>query len=169
MGIRVFILVCIILISCDLERTHDEVDKAYSNDVGDILFNNLTDNKNFLICDSTKISTSRRGLAYLGASGSVKNACIQKFDFNPSFESFSGFITIRFIVNCQYETDRFRVQTMDFDFSAKNCPDALKKHLIQIVRELDQWQTSASRYEGLDFAKYLNFKIEHGRITNVLQ
>jgi len=37
---------------------------SYSHDVGDILFDAVLDDPAFLLCDSTKIITSRSALAY---------------------------------------------------------------------------------------------------------
>lgn len=169
MRIRLLILACFTVLRCQTKNQEVAKEASYSNDVGDILFNPLLDKKDFEICDSLNISTSRRGLKYLGQNGSIEQACMQKFTYQSSFESFSGFVTVRFIVNCQLETDRFRAQSTAFDFTEKDCPHALKDHLVQIVGELDQWMPAYTRYEGVDFVKYLNFKMEDGRITKVLQ
>lgn len=169
MRFSILTLILIACIGCGKSEQSKAIQNRYSHDIGDIIFDKNSDKKDFHICDSTNISTSRRGLAYDKPNGSVERACMQKFQYSSQFASFSGFVTIRFIVNCQYETDRFRVETMNFDFSKKECPVELTGHLLQIVSALDRWQPSFPRYDGLDHAKYLNFKIEKGRIVNVLQ
>lgn len=170
MDFRILILASAVLMAnCTSTGRTENAAKTYGHDIGDILFDSHLDDVDFQLCDSINISTSRRGLIYSGGNGSVKNACIQNFEYNPSFESFSGFVTIRFIVNCKLQSDRFRAQSMDFDFSEKECPIELQKHLLQIVSELEEWRPSSPKHASLDHAKYLNFKIENGRIKNVLQ
>ncbi|MFK7952973.1 MAG: hypothetical protein AB8B73_09020 [Ekhidna sp.] len=164
-----FMTLSFLMLGCSSKETHKKPADKYSHDIGDILFNPDLDNPNFKICDSTNISTSRRGLIYLGGNGSVENAIKQSFVFEPSFQSFNGFITIRFIVNCELESDRFRAESMDYYFVEKDCPKELENHLLQITRGLDEWTYSSPKHEVLDHAKYLNFKIKEGRIENVLQ
>ncbi len=157
------------LLACQVKVSNDVTKKSYSHDVGDILFDSRYDDSHFTMCDSSKISTSRSGLVYASNDGSVLAACKELFEFQPAFETYSGFVTIRFIVNCHNQADRFRAQPMDFDFSEKECPLQLINHLLGVARGLNHWRPSSERHASLDHAKYLNFKIKEGRIQNVLQ
>lgn len=164
-----YMVLCVLAISCSPRKTPNKPTDQYSHDIGDILFNADLDDPNFQICDSTNISTSRRGLIYLVENGSVERAIKKKFVFKTAFQSFDGFVTIRFIVNCRSESDRFRAESMDYYFSEKKCPEELEDHLLQIVSELNEWTHSSPQHATLDHAKYLNIKIKGGRIENVLQ
>ena len=162
---------CFILLITGCSRTSDysDSDNNYLNDIGGILYDHQTDNREFQLCDSTKVTTSRSALTLNGSSNNVSTACLDVFEFVESFESFSGFITIRFMVNCHNEADRFRISTMDWDFSLKECPAELKNHLLEIVKSLKGWEHSSRVNPNLDVAKFINFKIINGRLENVLQ
>jgi len=135
--------------------------------VGDIHFDSKSDDVNFTLCDSTNIIHRRNALNYPGGKEAIKKECLERFKFQSSFESFSGFIMIRFIINCKNKKGRYRVQSLDFDFSLKECPVELKEHLLSIVKGLNGWTPRLEKDAGADFSKYLNFKIENGKIENI--
>jgi len=157
------------LFSCSSKEKSAVVINEYSHNVGDILFDPNSDNNSFLLCDSTKIISGRSILTYSGGIKIVSDLLLENFRFQPEYESFSGYVVVRFIMNCKKETGRFRAQSLGFDFSLKECPTALKSHLISIVKELKNWEYKSSRGKDSDCSKFINFKIEHGKIENILQ
>lgn len=168
---RHFILVLsfFLIISCSTKEETNNPPREYAHDVGDIVFDPNLDDSDFKLCDSTKITTSRRALLLHGSSNGVSKACFDQFKFNTDFESFSGYITIRFIVNCNNQSGRFRVASLDWDFSKIDCPEGLKAHVLDIVKGLNGWEHSQRVSNELDVAKFLNFKISNGKLQNVLQ
>ena len=143
--------------------------KKYSHWVGDIHFDSQVDDPDFLLCDSSNVIHRRNGLKYPGGKEAIKNECLKKYNFKPTFNSFSGYMMVRFIINCKNEKGRLRVQPLDFDFSIKESSPELKEHLLAIIKELNGWEAASVNDEGSDFSKYLNFKIENGQIENILQ
>lgn len=142
--------------------------KKYSHWVGDIHFDANLDNEKLLLCDSTHVIHRRNGLTYPGGKDAIKNECLKKYKYLPENKSFSGYIMVRFIINCKKETGRFRIQPMDFDFSLTECPNNLKEQLLSIVKGLKEWESASEKDKGSDFSKYLNFKIQNGQIENIL-
>lgn len=136
--------------------------------VGDIHFDSKKDKPDFSLCDSTNIIHRRNGLNYPGGKEAIKKECLNKFQFQTEFKSFSGYIMVRFLMNCKNKTGRYRAAALDFNFSEKNCPPKLKEHLVSIVKELTEWKPSSEKNGNSDFSKYLNFKIKNGQIENIL-
>lgn len=150
-------------IGCGENKTEQYVDR-----LGDIPFESGLDNSDFLLCKPDSVVHSRLSLSYVGGWGELEKECLAKFEIQPIYANFSGYIMIHFLVNCNYEMDRFRVEVMDFDFNPKECPKAWSENLISIVQSLDKWQRT-SRYVGaIDCSKYLNFKIVDGKIKNII-
>lgn len=164
-----FLLVALIVWGCheNIDETHSK--ETYSHDVGDIPFDPTIDDPTFKLCDSTKIVTRRKALAYKGDRSKIASACLERFVFKPEFESFNGYVTVRFIVNCQNQSARFRAESLDWNFSNKECPENLKKHLIEIIQSLQGWSHAYSQDAHLDLVKFINFKIVNGKIAKVLQ
>lgn len=158
----------VFLFSCQTAQLEQEVIQEYSHWIGDIPYDAELDESNFQLCDSTSVVHRRNALTYEGGRAIVKERCLALFQYQEAFSSFSGYIMIRFLINCEGETGRFRVQTMEQDFSLKECPEELKGHLLEIVKTLKDWRPNYARDEEADFSKYLNFKMKNGQIENIL-
>ncbi|MEM6525474.1 MAG: hypothetical protein AAGF85_09360 [Bacteroidota bacterium] len=163
------LLVALVAWGCQGNINETDSKETYSHDIGDIPFDRTVDDPSFKLCDSTKIVTRRKALAYKGDRSKIVSACLKRFTFKPEFESFNGYVTIRFIVNCQNQAGRFRAESLDWNFSHKACPESLKKHVIEIIQNLEGWSHAYSQDTHLDLVKFINFKIVNGRIENVLQ
>ncbi len=140
----------------------------YYHDLGDIAHDPLIDKQLFILCDSTRTMQGRSALRYPRGVGALEEICLSTFEYRPAFEVFSGYVTIRFMINCKNESGRFRAQALDLDFSPKECPNELKEQLLGIVENLNGWKKSTSFPPKAEYSKYINFKIDHGRIEHVL-
>ena len=80
-----------------------------TSNVGDIEFDEKLDDKNFKLCNTSQLQYfNLNELQYEGE----KLAIIENFEqLNLETDAKSnGYITIRFIINCEGKTNRFRVQ-----------------------------------------------------------
>jgi len=158
-----------LLFACAKRQDQKLSTNSYSHDVGDILFDAVLDDPAFLLCDSTKIITSRSALAYQGNRSAIAQVVKNQFILQPEYSTFSGFIVVRFIVNCKDQPGRFRLETLGMDFQRNECPKALTKHILSIIQELYAWSHYMPRYAKYDCAKFLNLKIVDGKIMDVIQ
>lgn len=142
--------------------------KVYSHDLGDIPHDPALDSDSFRLCDPGRTMQGRSRLRYPGGREELEKVCLAQFQEDPDFESFTGYVTVRFMMNCKHETGRFRSLSVGLDFSPIDCPAELKDHLIHITRGLDEWKKSDRHGEQAEYSKYINFKIENGRIQHVL-
>ncbi len=168
MKVYSILLIVFVFVGCYSSTEKAAKNPKYGYDLGDIFFNPKTDNSDFKLCDSTKIIHRRNALTYPGGKKAINETLKKSFLPNPKYDSFSGYITIRFLLNCSFEKDRFRPQSMDFDFSLKPAPPELIEHLITIIKPLNEWGHRFPEDKNSDCSKYLNFKIVNGKIESIL-
>lgn len=88
---------------------------------------------------------------------------------NPaSLEDESGYLTFRFVINCEGRAGWFTTEQADLNFVSKQFPPALIEHLFTILQSLDQWHPTVIRGEKRDAYCYLTFKLRHGELIDLL-
>ncbi|HAA15038.1 MAG TPA: hypothetical protein DCE41_26420 [Cytophagales bacterium] len=181
-----FGLVSFILISCGsaTQAPQDTYDPSASSQqtpagkppskfprqVGDITFDPALDDPNFEICDSLRtqqyyaISSDR----FEGEKYAVVKYFEENYDPAP-FLGQSGFLTIRFVVNCKGETGRYRVYSeVDMDMNPQVFDPALAARLLALTKGLEGWKLGQRNNLTYDYYQYLLFKLEDGNLTEIL-
>jgi len=160
----ILIIISILVVSCSQEEYKD---------VGDISFDEQIDDVNFKLCNESKIKqyyvrrSSDTPPSYKGEKRGLEKAILSSYDF-PQSEKENGYVTIRFIVNCEGKTGRFRLEEMNFDYEPQKFDEEITNQLLEIVKDLSDWIPRKSSGENLDFYQYLTFKIEKGQLTKIL-
>ena len=77
-------------------------------------------------------------------------------------------MTIRFIVNCQGQTGRFRVQGMSYKYNEKTFNKNLTSQLLSLTKQLDGWIIGENGGKKFDYYQYLTFKIEKGKLIEIM-
>ncbi len=82
----------------------------------------------------------------------------------------SGYVRIRFIVNCRGQTGRFDVQTTDLSYQPATFDPDIVQQLITIVQQLDRWIPGHydNSTEAVDSYKFLGFRLVDGQITQIV-
>jgi len=160
--------IAILLYSCNASNVEVSPPKKYNNLVGDIPVQADIDNPNFQLCDSTKVIHQRTALRYLGGNEAIEKTYMDKFNPQSSYTQFTGYVVIRFIMNCNNETGRFRVQSLADDFSLQKCPSGMQEELLTIAKNLNAWQHAPTKDTKLDYTKYINIKITNGKVVEIL-
>jgi len=93
--------------------------------------------------------------------------------FNTQFKSNdtiseSGMIRIRFLINCKGETGRFRLVEAGYDYKEKQFDPYITDQLIKITKSLKGWKILSDKFGPKDYYQYLIFKIDAGKITEIL-
>lgn len=161
----IVLLFCIL--SCGFQEKPKE--KKYLDHVGDLEYNPTLDSKDFKPCHEDLISqyyAFREHIQYEGEKRGLVKQIEAKYDNSLSKDN--GYITIRFIVNCEGQTGRFRVKTMDHAYKHKNIDSKITDQLINIVKELDGWKPGSYEQGRYDYYQYLTFKIESGQIISII-
>ncbi|MEQ8702844.1 MAG: hypothetical protein RIC19_02935 [Phaeodactylibacter sp.] len=80
----------------------------------------------------------------------------------------SGYLTFRFVINCEGEAGRFILETADLDFQPTSFPKATVAHLGKITAGLTDWPPVQLRGEPADAYAYLTYKIQEGEQIELL-
>jgi hypothetical protein len=142
----------------------------YPLQVGDIYFNSKIDDSNFKLCDEDRVFqyyNFGKGLLYKGEKIKIYEHFKGGLNSKEQEEE-SGFLTIRFIVNCEGRTGRFRVQGMDNEYKEKEFNDNLTDQLLSLTKQLDGWIIGEYEGKAYDYYQYLTFKIEKGKLIEIL-
>jgi len=141
--------------------------------VGDIQFNASIDNKDFKVCDENNIKqyysrySSDNPAGYKGEKRNIEQPFLKAYKY-PISKNQTGYITIRFLVNCHGESDRFRVEEMDFKYNSKVFNSKISSQLLNITKQLKDWIPRNGNNQNYDFYQYLTFKIKSGQIIKIL-
>jgi hypothetical protein len=79
----------------------------------------------------------------------------------------TGYITIRFIVNCRGGTGRFRMYQVDSAYQTFSFDAAISKKLLEITQSLAGWIPGTYKDKKVDSYYYLTFKIVRGELKGI--
>ncbi len=163
-AIMIPLLLTVLCIPVANAQTHD------IKNIGAIEYDSIHDDPNFKICFDYETGIPQyyeAGTFYKGGLKNIKNYFSEKF--TPAIDSSqNGYLTIRFVVNCHGRTGWYRVLETDLDFNRFEFNPALKSNLLTLTKTLDQWQPGVYRNKTCDSYKFLTFKIQNGKIEDIL-
>jgi hypothetical protein len=163
---RILVFVTIILSSCNASKPVAILEK--SNFVYHIQPNSDVDDPSFKLCDVSS------AYPYYGTetSNSIdKRKLLEHFiALNSSTETTdqSGYIVIRFMVNCAGEPGRYRLSSFDEDYTSEEFPGELTDILLQQTKKIKSWNVVSHGGRKFDSYYYFAFKIENGKLTDVM-
>jgi len=152
------------LICCDV--SHE--DSSYLRWVGDS--EQRAEDGDFRLCHAEnkvlQYFNPGNGLQYTGEKTAINDAFAAAY--KPVAVDQNGWIRIRFIVNCNLETGRFRVIEADEMYKERPFDPRITEQLLTITKSLDGWQSVANENRSIDYYQYLVFKIKNGAIEMIL-
>ena len=110
---------------------------------------------------------SRSESGYKYGKDSLKTFFQKHYD-PKGFSDNSGYITLRFIINCEGIIGLFKVHQVGLDYKEKAFPQALVRQLMSLIRTQNEWiplQFGDTKY---DSHIHFTFKIENGQLTEIL-
>jgi hypothetical protein len=158
--------VFLLILSCTEETSKPK----YLRWVGDIEQDSQKDNPDFELChDENRVYqyfNLDQGMQYSGE----KTAIIDAFNaaYTPVSVDQSGWIRIRFIVNCKGESGRFRLLEANTNYEEFKFDSRITDQLLSITEKLDGWKVLKRNDNPQDYYQYLIFKIENGNIKEIL-
>ena len=157
---QIIIILSIFVISCSQEE--------YKN-VGDIPFDSDLDDPQFKPCheDLTLVHYNFGNPdLYKDEKPAIVNAFknIQLVQHPKN----TGFITVRFMVNCEGETGRFRIEQLDMNYKPMKFNGAILDTIVSTTKSLDGWLPATYDNKVFDYYKYLTFKIVDNKIVDIL-
>ena len=161
------LLIGVCLISCATPT--DFKTNSRLTPIGHIEFDPKIDTLDFKLCHADLISphSPHEGVGYEGE----KPAIIREFEqgFKPlSHSDEDGYVTIRFLVNCEGEAGMYRIIEMDENYQLKEFSSDLADQILSITTSLKGWKPGFYDNEVYDYYQYLTFKISDGDIVDIL-
>ncbi len=159
-------LLLILFLSCDYYIVN-----SYKNGVGYINPRTAIGPKDFSACYEDGIlmpyysRDQRAGFAQ--DKDSLRRYFASKFD-NYGIINESGYITVRFIINCKGEAGRFEIRQVGMDYKKKKFHKNLVEGLLELTQELKDWQPLKRSDMTYDSMFHLTFKIENGELVEIL-
>ncbi len=166
-----------LLFACGNEKTTEVVEKLKSVTpkkpyrwVDDIKNDPEIDDPSFELCYSDFTVKQYFNIGDETSYEGERPAIYRFFEENyaPVETDQSGFIRVRFIVNCKGETGRFRVISSDENFEEMEFDPAIVDQLVSITKSMDGWKILPDPDIPTDYYQYLIFKIEKGKILEIL-
>lgn len=154
-----------LLFNCQTEKTESK----YPYQVGDIEFDAKLDDPNFKVCNYPKVYQYYNfgdGFDYDGEKMTIIEE-LEKLNLKDS-DSKSGYITIRFIVNCEGKSGWFRLAEMDSNYQVIKFDSKFSASLLDFTKNLKGWKTKVAKEKNVDYYQYLTFKIKDGKVSEIL-
>ena len=164
------ILILSICWSCQTEKKVNEK-QEYLRWVGDIEQNEQIDKLEFKACNGDdkilQYFNLGEGPVYSGEKSRIINT------FKTNYEQITdrkenGLIRIRFIVNCEGKSGRFRVLQSDYYYQEKEFDKEIVSQLLNITKGIENWEVYKRNEVPVDYYMYLIFKITNGQLTEIL-
>lgn len=162
-----YLFFCLVLYGCATEKGSGQ---KYLRWVGDIEHDDTLDAKNFTLCNG-----DQKVLQYFNMSQGMKfdgeKIAIERYfyhHYKPVNVGQSGWIRIRFIVNCQGQTGRFRMMQADENYKERAFNIRISDQLMEQTKSLKGWQIQSEDGKSVDYYQYLIFKINNGNIEKIL-
>lgn len=109
----------------------------------------------------------RQPLHYENGKGGQWKVVEENIDPNLT-HSESGYLTFRFIVNCQGEASRYIVEEADLDFQKKKFSQKTIDHFYEITQKMTAWIPTVIRGEPVDAYFYITYKLDQGKVIEIL-
>lgn len=150
-------------------KAAEETSYEIVNVVGEIFSDSISDNKSFKLCKAED-----RIIQYYAFQ--EKTYATEKSDILASFfEQYipvanddSGLIRIRFVVNCNGKSGRFRILGMNKNYQKKDFSNDITSQLLRITKNLNGWKPMKANGLPFDYYQYLIFKIENGQLLEIM-
>lgn len=133
--------------------------------------NTLDNNTNFKTCDKeTQIADYYNGDEIgqlIGGKGQWWRILETELK-SSKLHNESGFLTYRFVVNCQGQAGRFVTEQADLNYNKKAFHPETVDHFYEIVSNQKEWQPCKIKEDIRDAYVYVTFKLKDGKVIEIL-
>jgi len=146
---------------------YPENTSKYPQSIGYLSQSNQDFSENFEPC------SDKRPIGYYSSAPNafkVNKGVFRKFilqNFKNQAYNDTGFLNLRFLINCKGEIGDMEVNELDNDFRLTTLNVNLVNHLIDLTIQKDNWAVRSSE-DQRDMYMYLIYKLENGKISEIL-
>lgn len=138
--------------------------------VDSISYDQSLDNPHFELCNEGFVHQyfhDDKGMVYKGQKPSIDKYFLSNYRPQTDIKQ-SGLIRVRFIINCNGQSDRFRLIGMDNNYNPLNFDKKISDQLLELTKKLDGWGIKRLENRPINYYQYLIFKIENGKLIKIL-
>ena len=110
---------------------------------------------------------NRTIIQYIHGKDSLTTFFYKNYD-NHGITNESGYITVKFVINCEGKTGRYQVLETGIDYSEKHFHEDLITELLELTQEMDEWTPFYRGDSRFDSFHHLTFKIQNGELDEIL-
>ena len=141
---------------------------SFPLNTGDINFDASLDDPGFIICDPNNVfQYYNTGSYYKQHKREIEQYFKRNYRPAQTAEQ-TGYLTIRFIINCSGKTGRFRMYELDAHYQPYKFNDSICSQLMTLTKALKNWQPAEYKNKIYDSYQYITFKLKKGAIECVL-
>jgi hypothetical protein len=135
--------------------------------VGDIPYDPLIDDPAFTVCDAQRVFQYYNTRSYFkDHKREIVNYFVNNYRAGlDTTANQTGYLTIRFIINCAGETGRFRLYQLDSAYQTFRFNGAVPDQLLKLTRQWKGWQPAKYKNKVYDSYQYITFTLKRGRIV----
>ncbi|HEX6428663.1 MAG TPA: hypothetical protein VF008_13300 [Niastella sp.] len=142
---------------------------SFPANTGDIGFDAALDAAGFTVCNPQVVLQYYNTASwYKQHKRAIERYFKDKYQPTTQTDDQTGYITIRFIINCSGKTGRFRMYELDKNYQPYKFHPNISSRLMQLTKELKGWQPAAYKNKIYDSYQYITFKLKKGVIECVL-
>jgi hypothetical protein len=150
------------------EQNYKGVD-SFPLNTGDIAFNAALDDSTFVICNPQLVfQYYNTGSYYKQHKREIEHYFKNRYQPTAQTAGETGYLTIRFIINCSGKTGRFRMVELDASYQPCTFDAGISSQLLKLTKELQGWQPAVYKETIYDSYQYITFKLIKGTIECVL-
>ena len=171
MKLTIIFTLLFLTISCNTLNTKTP-QSVYSRHVGDIQYDSTIDSSNFKPCNGDSLIAQ-----YFNYSGSFplkreKKELVSFFQENYipiNSKGQSGRIRVRFIVNCEGKSGRFRLLEGNGNYNNFSFDKKISNQLLKLTKDIHDWKICVNNSGSpIDYYMYLTFIIQDGDLIDIL-
>jgi hypothetical protein len=169
MGYKLLLIVLITTYaSVLLAQTKLPIPGKLPENVGDITFDPKTDDPHFKVCYPDNIFQYYAvNTTYKGGTQVIRNFYFSNYKYEMGYASITGYITIRFVVNCKGQTGWFRIKQLDSNYQHISFNKKAVSELLILTKKLNSWIPGKFNGVNYDSYYYLNFKRTGGHLKDI--
>jgi hypothetical protein len=138
------------------------------DNVGDISFDPALDDTSFHLHDSTRVFQYYNSAAYwLDHKESITRFIRGRYHPPADAAPQDGWLTIRFIINTEGCTGRYRVFEMDSACQPTHFDPRISGALLAAIKDWPDWRPAHYKDKHFDTYQYICFRLRRGRITTI--
>jgi hypothetical protein len=145
-----------------------QAQQTFSRQVGELHYDSTRDEPDFKICDTLRVLEYYNTRSYYrDHKREITQYLLEGFATRPEWTDQSGYLTVRFIINCKGQTGCFRLYQLDTAYQPAPFKKQLANTLQQLVESISGWQPAKLRDTPYDSYQYITFRLRKGKIISI--